>query len=416
MRRFLAATLLVSAILLAGATGLILQAVSARPALSHAQTPTRADLERGRRIYHQFNPAGMVGAQTRVVTLTVQDLDLGLNYLLGRTGKGHAHTSLGRDALALDLALRLPAPLQARYLNLRLRFTAAGDGLELSGVRLGRIPLPAGLVRALARRLLDASAFGAQLKVLESMMRGAALGSGRLHLTLAWDERIARAAMDTVSRQLSGVRPEQLDAYRQKLAMLASRRPHPGFAVVMGEMFGLARQRSEGGDPVTENRALLISLAEATNRLRLGLPPPRGGQIDSLLLAGRGDYVQHFTLSAALAAVAGEALADSVGLYKEVSDTRGGSGFSFSDLAADRAGARFGVRATASPEAARRVQAMLAGGADDTLYTPRIADLPEFLPEAVFLGQYGGVGGKGYARLLAEIERRIAALPVHAKH
>ena len=39
-------------------------------------------------------------------------------------------------------------------------------------------------------------------------------------------------------------------------------------------------------------------------------------------------------------------------------------------------------------------------------------DLPEFLPEAEFLRRYGGVGAPPYNRLLAEIDRRITALPL----
>ena len=43
---------------------------------------------------------------------------------------------------------------------------------------------------------------------------------------------------------------------------------------------------------------------------------------------------------------------------------------------------------------------------------PEASDLPEFLPEAEFVARYGGVGGTGYRRLLAEIDARVEALPV----
>lgn len=43
-----------------------------------------------------------------------------------------------------------------------------------------------------------------------------------------------------------------------------------------------------------------------------------------------------------LAAYAGTPLADVVGLFKEMEDSRGGSGLSFNDIAADRAGTRMG--------------------------------------------------------------------------
>ena len=67
-------------------------------------------------------------------------------------------------------------------------------------------------------------------------------------------------------------------------------------------------------------------------------------------LQQRWDYPLHFLISALVAAEAGTPLADAVGLWKELTDARrGGSGFSFEDLAADRAGTRFGELAIRDP-------------------------------------------------------------------
>ena len=70
--------------------------------------------------------------------------------------------------------------------------------------------------------------------------------------------------------------------------------------------------------------------------------PGRDCRRVELTLNGRHDSAQHFVISAALAAWAGEPVAEAIGLYKELDDARRGSGFSFADLAADRAGTRFG--------------------------------------------------------------------------
>ena len=399
----------------AGLYGLYRAAISEQPRIVHDQELGPSSLEQGRRIYRQFFPVWPTREPVRRVQLTTQDLDLGLNYLLGRTRQGYARTRVTGDELRLDLSLRLESPLHGRYLNLTLGFGPAGSRLQLTRLRLGSLPLPGALARPLLDHVLAASPAGEHLPLLEGMLREVRLGPGRVQLVLAWDEDSVRAAIDVVGRQLAGVDPQQLAAYRQYLMGLAVRRPRPDFGTVMGELYALAWQRSAQGDAAAENRALLIALAEIANGLRLGLPGAGALHLGDLNLAGRGDYVQHFTLSAALAAIAGEELADRAGLYKEVRDTHGGSGFSFSDLAADRAGARFGIRSTATQTDARQVQALLAGSRDTALYLPEVRDLPEFLPEAVFEGRYGGVGGAGYVRLLALIERRIAALPVHRR-
>lgn len=413
MRLRLAIILLALALPGIGAYALYRTAISERPHVAHAQGLSQADLERVRRVYRQFFPVWPTREPLRRIHLSAQDMDLGLNYLLERKGQGYARTRVTGDELRLDLSLRLERPLPGRYLNLTLGFSPSGSRLQLARLRLGRLPLPALLARPLLDRLLAASPAAEHLPLIEGMLREVRLEPGWVSLTLVWDQDSVRAVIDVAGRQLAGVSPQQLAAYRQHLQGLAVQRPPPDFGTVMGGLFTLARQRSTQGDAVTENRALLIALAESANGLRLGLPGARAFQLWGLNLAGRGDYVQHFTLSAALAAIAGEELADQAGLYKEVRDTRGGSGFSFSDLAADRAGSHFGVRATLSATTARQIQDMLAGSRDTSLYLPEISDLPEFLPLAVFERRYGGVGGAGYSRLLALIEQRIADLPVH---
>jgi hypothetical protein len=101
-----------------------------------------------------------------------------------------------------------------------------------------------------------------------------------------------------------------------------------------------------------------------------------------------------------------------VGLYKEVADSRGGSGFSFNDLAADRAGRRLGESAE-HPAKALVLQRRVSASAEERLLMPEVADLPESLSERDFIARFGGVNGPGYNRLVAEIDTRIAALPLY---
>jgi hypothetical protein len=178
----------------------------------------------------------------------------------------------------------------------------------------------------------------------------------------------------------------------------------------------LAAQRSAGGDAVAENRAALIVLAFYINGKGLGalVPAASGWPAPSarpVTLAGRTDFPQHFSMSAALAVTAGSPLSDAVGLYKEVDDSRGGSGFSFNDMAADRAGTRFGEAATRSDAGARQLQRRATEILAQSEFFPDVSDLPEFMSEAEFKRRFGGIGQPAYQRMMAEIERRVAALP-----
>ena len=102
-------------------------------------------------------------------------------------------------------------------------------------------------------------------------------------------------------------------------------------------------------------------------------------------------------------------MSDAVGVYKEIEDSRGGSGISFNDIAADRAGTRFGEYA-ANSASARALQQRLRAGVVERDIMPVTEDLPEFMSEQEFKKRFGGLDAPAYKKMTAEIERRIAAL------
>ena len=110
-------------------------------------------------------------------------------------------------------------------------------------------------------------------------------------------------------------------------------------------------------------------------------------------------------------------MSDMLGVLKEELDGgEGGSGFSFGDLAADRAGTTFAALATLDDRAALAVQRwVLEPGSDLQLLMPEAYDLPENLTDVEFARQFDGVNGPRYRTMLQEIERRIAALPWNGK-
>ena len=129
-----------------------------------------------------------------------------------------------------------------------------------------------------------------------------------------------------------------------------------------------------------------------------------------MTLAGRPDLTQHFTISAVLAATAGSPLSDVVGLYKELDDARNGSGFSFNDLAADRAGTRLGAMAVGAAAGRDRLRLAVAAGLRESDLIPEVRDLPEFMPQAEFVRRFGGVGKPPYQAMLGRIEQRLRCL------
>ena len=54
-----------------------------------------------------------------------------------------------------------------------------------------------------------------------------------------------------------------------------------------------------------------------------------------------------------------------------------------------------------------------AAGIRERDLMPATDDLPEFMPEAEFKRRFGGIGAPAYRQMMANIERRIAALPLY---
>jgi hypothetical protein len=125
-------------------------------------------------------------------------------------------------------------------------------------------------------------------------------------------------------------------------------------------------------------------------------------------LRGREDWVRHYCLSAALAVVEHAVISDAGGLLKEELDAlTHGSGFSFGDLAADRAGVRFTRAATYSEPAALAMQARLQNGYAAADFFPPAADWPERLTLEQFRRAYGGVGTQRYRHTVRAIDTRL---------
>ncbi len=88
--------------------------------------------------------------------------------------------------------------------------------------------------------------------------------------------------------------------------------------------------------------------------------------------------------------------------------TEGGSGFSFVDLTANRAGTLFTGVATKSAQSARELQLKIRRVVEIAEFFPEIDGLPEGISRDEFQNQYGGLGGAETSRIVEEIRNRLA--------
>jgi hypothetical protein len=370
-----------------------------------------ADIDRAVALARAADPRRTPPGQPRRLLLSERDADLLLYHATQRWLSANTRVHLLPEQARLQASVPLPL---GRWMNLELRLRQTDALPRVDALSVGRLPLPTTLALPLLRLLAERR--GVQLDAL---------------LAVDWIQQVRIARGQTLVRYTFGpdtakqlraalVAPgeqQRLQAYNTKLVEITRNTTETvSLAPLLAPLFGLAAERSAAGaEAAAENRAALVVLTFFANQRSLGLvvpdahdwprPPPR-----RVTLLGREDLPLHFLISAVIAAEAGTPLADAVGLWKELADARrGGSGFSFNDIAADRAGTRLGEAAVRD---AARLQARLAAGVAESDLMPAVADLPEFMPEAEFVARFGGVGAPAYQRLMSDIEARVDALPV----
>ena len=192
-----------------------------------------------------------------------------------------------------------------------------------------------------------------------------------------------------------------------------------GFSELMKMAFEFAEDNSHGTDAIEPNRAAILALgvilgeeqvaAVAGRPINIDLRPEIKKLYQRISVRGRNDLSRHFWVSAALAVLSDDSRSLSAGITKELMDaTAGGSGFSFVDLTADRAGTLFTVMATGNASSARELQLKIRRGVEIADFFPDIEGLPEGISRDDFQNKYGGLGGPETNRIVAEIRRRLA--------
>ncbi len=421
---FLPKLALLAAAVAVAALGLAVAALEREPAVP--ETPPLSSDERRHLVglFRGKDPREIPPGETRTVRLTAAELDQ-LVAWAASVGVG-ARTAVRLEAGGVSGVASLRIPRTGRWLNMAASTRVSIEEGRLSAgeprLRAGRLTVPPLLLDALAPFVVAGLRGDRDLRrILPAVERlalapdGATLSYGPVDMPrgllarLLWGEEASETLREAVHAHVDRL-----------LEVLPTVPPGDArFARALEASFALARERSASGPAVEENRAALLGLGIVLGHPRLaravgdkldGRRSELAGRVRAdTTVRGRADWTRHFAVSGALAVVSAVAPSDAAGLLKEELDADGGSGFSFGDLLADRAGTTLAEAATRDEASAAAVQARLSAGVrlDDVF--PPADDLPEGIPDAELQARYGGVGGALYRELTAEIERRVSA-------
>jgi hypothetical protein len=404
-------------------TGVAYLALESAP-LSFSAPPVTS--EQKRHAYRVLDAARTAKGEVRRLRLTADDVNFLVAWGLSLGSPDRKGAVILRPGHAeAQASVRVPGGwLRGGFLNV----VAAGalaidDGrprVRLERLRVGRLGVPDAILASAAPVVVWAMRADPDTRKLVKSVARLHFEQDAVEVVLQPRTIHPRILASLLARL--GARPDVLAATQDQLQYLVGVAPalpvgDERFAAFVRAALARAMQRSLTSDPALENRAAVFALAVLLGHRRIEdfIGPVTTPQIRRLAaqhvgrvtVRGRSDWTQHFWISAGLALVSAETVSDAAGLLKEELDAGGGSGFSFGDLLADRAGTRFSLATTHDAAAARAMQNRLSGRwpLDDVF--PQAADLPEGVQDAELTSVYGGVGGAPYQRLIAEIERRL---------
>jgi hypothetical protein len=416
MKRFLGWGALFA--VLAGLTVLPWLMLDDVPAIESPATFHRTDLAWIKSLFQKHDPRSQTPNVVYSIQLDETELNRLLNYAVELRRVSGIAAELTPGLATLTATIGMPKNPFGRYLNITAELADVPGGIRIQSLQLGSLPLPGALADWMARQTHRWLRRDKTYAALADAFTQIHFDEGGAALDYRWHPDLL-TGIERKSAALL-IAPEdqaRMLAYAEQLDSLL--KPYPrGRTVplvrVVGPLF--AYSSPSGGDVRAENRAALTALAAYL--AGISLPKLLEGDSQSirraprvlLSLHGRRDFAEHFTISAALSVNAGSRLANAMGLFKEEEDANVGSGFSFTDLATDRAGVQLGERATGN--AAEKVRERLAAAHKDTDLCPDFRSLPEFMPQAEFERRFGPVGSPRYQKIITRIDAQLAAHPL----
>lgn len=326
--------------------------------------------------------------------------------------------------------IRIPDNPIGEYINIGFDVSPSDSGLQLGRASIGKISASGKTARFFITMLLDLGFGYHEGRDFLDAVNAVILNDRSIDVRLSpmpdIDQRVQRLKSrfrfirDEVN--LMGD-PALVRVYYEKIIELSAQIPPEeavSFAHFIGALFEMAKMR--GGRPEVENQAAILALAiyfghwrveQITGPIRTAEIKLQPRQTNNVFLAGRTDLRRHFIVSAALHIASEKGIAYAIGEFKELLDAgRGGSGFSFVDLAADRAGVLF-AEAAVNSRAAKRVQDFLGDAPSEDQFFPGIEGLPEGLSKEVFIRIFGDVKSDRYLALVQDIDDCIHRLPAY---
>lgn len=436
MKRILFLLLVLIAIAPLGLGLLLFSALQDNPAVvKRAAMANTENAARVKMLINKYRSGTLSSDGLQEISVTEQDLESIIAFAARGLPTARADAHINGEGLDARLTITLPANPAGRYLNLGFGIMPSDRGVILKHVAFGDKVFSTQYLAPALSWSLDLILGPGSSETLTSIFSKVRFADDKMLLTVTpgqnASEKLSQnlnALLDWIkdNEQLRIADPEIVQIYFSRLQEVATgvKGGYVSLTQYIRPVFELAvsRSGSSGAQAVTENQAVIMALAIYFGDSRMKEMIVTNGQnyfsgsrlgSHNVTLKRRHDLVQHYLTSAGLQLAAGVGIANAIGEFKEIADTlRGGTGFSFSDIAGDRAGVVLAEQASDNSNALR-LQKNFSRVKDENDFFPDISGLPDNLTQKEFEQRFGNVESAPYLELLADIERRIALIPVY---
>jgi len=316
-----------------------------------------------------------------------------------------------------------------RYINLSLLILPSSSGISIAHLRMGNISLPADYSLKFVDYLLKHFTGIELLSYVNSVATTNHLLT--IGYTMVNNKAQLIGSLTNLAKRFGSQHNVDNDLkltalyYRQlqKIQHHSSRCKSRPLSFFIQSLAQSSAQMSHlGYSAVEQNRAAIFALAVYFGSYRfeyfigkLATDIPRKPRCYAIPpLAKRVDLTQHFIYSAAIELLSSKQTSEFVGELKELLDSNlNGSGFSFVDLMADRAGVRFAQLATDSEDSAFYHQQLLQRTFSDSDMFPSNITLPEHLTQQAFEHAYQHIDAPAYEAIIQQIDTQLTSLTVY---
>lgn len=400
------------------------------PTVDRNAVLTYDNLKSVKQIIKANRPKTVSGKQIKTLSLNENELNLLLSYAISHgldTPHLFAKAELSGHYLTFFLTAKLPRRFFGDYINFTISLRPEDNFLDLDSFRIGGITIPKvmtkPIISQLHRVLLKTELYESLWRNVQAVKKVTINGK-----TLIFNYTLNRGMLKELQEKsrsflIPDEQQQRLISYHNHLSLLTHRyknKPNAVLDLIKG-IFAFAEKNSNiSHNPILENTSAIqvLSLYAVGQRLDPLLKSELKKSIKSLnrnrlLFHNRTDLPKHFLVSAALTVSSGSKFANLVGLVKEIDDSDGGSGFSFADLAADKAGVKFGEMSIASPQKAILFQKKMGLLSSVNAFIPSISNLPEGIMELEFKQNYKDLNSIAYKLINAEIDKRLNQLSLY---